>query len=108
MKVKGSSMQSSQRRRGAARAPQPGNHNRLKSERVQLELEAQRSGSPVRKVVQRGAGGRFVQPLVLPADASLVPVAIVFGAGTPAAEEIVVRVPPGSVVAVKGVPHAAA
>ena len=43
MKVKGSSMQSSQRRRGAAKAPQPGSHNRLKSERVQLELGAQRS-----------------------------------------------------------------
>ena len=99
---------SSQRRSGAPRAPQPGTQNRLKSERVQLELEANPPGGRVRKIAQRGTGGRFVQPLVLPAELPLVQVVLVYGAGTPGIGEVVVHVPPGSGVAVKEVARAAA
>lgn len=56
---------------------------RLKSERVQLELER---SDGVRKLIQRGDGGRFAPALVVPAEPSGVRVAVL------------VEVPPGAVV----------
>jgi len=54
---------------------------RLKSERVQLELER---ADGVRKLIQRGDGGRFTPALVMPAEPSGVRVAVL------------VEVPPGA------------
>lgn len=106
--MKGSQHNSSQCRSGAQRAPRPGTVNRLKSERVQLELEAIDPGSRVRKIVQRGAGGRFVQPLVLPAELPGIRIAIRFGAGEAGPPEVVVTGTGACEVTVKEVARAAA
>jgi len=66
-------------KQSGSRAPQgSGVQTQLKSERVQLELQTQ---DRVRKIVQRGASGRFIEPLVLPADLPALQVSIVVGAG---------------------------
>ena len=101
----------SKRRSGAQVGPRPATINRLKSERVQLELEAIDPGSRVRKIVQRGAHGRFVQPLVLPAEFPGLRIAIRFRdgeGGPPGLGEVVVTGTGGCEVTVKEVARAGA
>lgn len=63
--MKGSANISSKSRSGFLGETLPERQNRLKSERVQLELETDHR---VRKIVQRGAQGRFIPPRVLAAE----------------------------------------